>query len=150
MSPTANESVKEAQNMEHHGSAAKYALIWVVLMVLTLLTVFTGRMHIPNWGLELALAIATTKGALVVLYFMHLSEHQGANRVVFTVSVFFVALLILGSVGDIGTRFRLTNPPGSAYSDVPVGEFMQANFPEETPRNMNGNARDGDGPASSH
>ena len=140
MSPTANESVKEAQNMEHHGSAGKYALIWVVLMALTLLTVFTGRMHLPHWGLELALAIATTKGALVALYFMHLSEHQGANRIVFGVSILFVALMMIGSLGDIGTRFRLANSPGSVWTDMPPGEFIQANFPEEAPHSKVGGA----------
>jgi len=138
MSPIANESAKEAHQMEHHGGAGRYLLIWAVLMALTLLTVFTGRMHIPHWGLELALLIATTKGALVALYFMHLAEHQGANRIVFGVSVFFVALLIMGSVADIGTRFRLSNSPGSVQSDMPPGDFLQANFPEEQPRGPEG------------
>lgn len=115
----ANESRQEEHNMqEEHGGAGRYVLIWILLLVLTVVTVLTGRMHLPTFGLLLALVIATVKGSLVALYFMHLNEHRGANRLVFAVSIFFVVLLIGFSLMDLGTRFRLANPPGSQYSDL--------------------------------
>jgi cytochrome c oxidase subunit IV len=127
----ANESSKEASQMhqEHHSGPGKYVLVWVALMVLTLLTVFTGRMHLPNFGLLLALVIATVKGTLVALYFMHLAEHQGANRLVIGVSVLFVALLIIMPIADSATRFPLQNAPGSRLSDIPLTQdLLDAQF----------------------
>ncbi len=115
----ANESRQEERNMreEHHG-AGRYWLIWGLLLVLTAVTVATGRIHIPTWGLLLALVIATTKGTLVALYFMHLADHRGANRLVFAVSIIFVVLLLSIPMVDLGTRFRGATPPGSTYSDL--------------------------------
>ncbi|MCE9671979.1 cytochrome C oxidase subunit IV family protein [Myxococcus stipitatus] len=114
----ANESHQEEQNMEAHHGAGRYWLIWGVLLVLTIVTVVTGRMHLPSFGLLLALVIATVKGTLVTLYFMHLAEHRGANRLVFGVSILFVVLMLVIPMADLGTRFRAANPPGSQYSDL--------------------------------
>jgi cytochrome c oxidase subunit IV len=114
----ANESRQEEHNMQEHHGAGRYVVIWVVLLVLTIVTVLTGRMHLPSFGLLLALVIASVKGTLVALYFMHLSEHRGANRLVFGVSIAFVVLLIGFTLMDFGTRYRLSNPPGSQYSDL--------------------------------
>lgn len=115
----ANESRQEEHNMreEHHG-AGRYWVIWGALLVLTLVTVITGRMHLPSFGLVLALVIATVKGTLVTLYFMHLIDHRGANRLVFGVSIVFVMLMLAIPLLDLGTRFRGSNPPGSQYSDL--------------------------------
>jgi cytochrome c oxidase subunit 4 len=122
MSAMANESFKEDREMreEHHSGPGKYVLIWGVLMVLTVVTVLTGRMHLPTWGLALALVIASVKGALVALYFMHLAEHKGANRLVFGTSMLFVVLLLSITLFDLGTRFRPALPPGSTPIDFPV------------------------------
>ena len=75
-----------------------------------MVTVVTGRMHLPNFALALALVIATTKGTLVVLFFMHLWEHKGANRRHFAATLVFVLVLILGVFGDIGTRLTMSLP----------------------------------------
>jgi cytochrome c oxidase subunit 4 len=108
----ANESLNEEREMheEHHSGPKKYIFVWGALMVLTVVTVLTGRMHLPDWGLALALVIASVKGALVALYFMHLAEHHGANRLVFGTSMLFVVLLLVFTLMDIGTRFRPTLP----------------------------------------
>ena len=41
-------------------------------MVLTGLTVFVSFIELHDWNIVLALVIATIKGTLVVLFFMHL------------------------------------------------------------------------------
>jgi len=122
MSAMANESLKEEREMrqEHHSGPLKYILVWAALMVLTVVTVLTGRMHLPDWGLALALVIASVKGGLVALYFMHLSEHQGASRLVFATSMLFVVLLLSITLFDLGTRFRPTLPSGSTPPEWPV------------------------------
>ena len=128
MSAMANESLKEEHEMrgEHHSGPGKYVLIWGALMVLTVVTVLTGRMHIETGALALALVIASVKGALVALYFMHLAEHQGASRLVFATSMLFVVLLLLFTLFDMGTRFRPSLPPNSTPIEWPVETPGQA------------------------
>ena len=98
----------------HRSHVARYALVWVALMVLTFGTWWASRFHIPGgWGVLVALGIAGGKGALVALFFMHLWDQRGANRLVFLTSLVFVALLIGIIMTDNTTRFPLANPPGS-------------------------------------
>lgn len=122
MSAMANESFKEDREMreEHHSGPGKYVLIWVALMVLTVVTVLTGRMHFETGALALALVIASVKGALVALYFMHLAEHQGASRIVFVTSMLFVVLMLVFTLFDIGTRFRPALSNQSTPEEWPV------------------------------
>ena len=70
MSAMANESFKEDREMrqEHHSGPGKYVLVWGALMVLTLVTVFTGKMHIETGALALALVIAFLYGSWTALY----------------------------------------------------------------------------------
>lgn len=120
----ANESSQEAHNMQHHG-AGRYYLVWGALLVLTLVTVITGRMHIPNFALALALLIATVKGGLVLMFFMHLVDHKGANRLVMAVSFLFVLMMLIMPMADFATRFRPANPAGSRLSDLPDLNFIE-------------------------
>lgn len=131
----ANESHSEEKNMQEHHGSGRYWLVWVALIVLTLVTVVTGRMHLPDFGLLLALVIATVKGTLVLLFFMHLIEHKGANRLVMGVSVLFVVLMIIVPMADFATRFRGSNPPGSHLSDL-----KDLNFPETQADTKHGGA----------
>ena len=89
--------------------------VWVALLLFTALTVSLGRMHLAGgWGLVVALAIAVVKSALVVLFFMHLWDHGGANRLVLATTLVFVALLMTLVLVDNATRFPLANPPTEA------------------------------------
>ncbi len=104
----------EQQHVEHPSHVARYAIVWVALLVLTFATFGLSKLHIPGgWGVSVALGIASAKGALVALFFMHLWDQRGANRLVFLTSLVFVALLIGLTLSDNATRFRLSNPPGS-------------------------------------
>ena len=92
----ANENVS---GVEHerlaHSHAGRYAWVWIALVVFTFLTWGLSRLHLGGgWGVVVALSIAVTKGSLVALFFMHLWDQRGANRLVFVTSLVFVALLI--------------------------------------------------------
>jgi cytochrome c oxidase subunit 4 len=98
----------------HHSHVGRYALVWIVLLVLTITTWALSRLHVPGgWGVLIALGIATAKSALVALFFMHLWDQTGANRLVFLTSLVFVALLVVIILTDNSTRFPLANPPGA-------------------------------------
>jgi cytochrome c oxidase subunit 4 len=108
-------------SMSDHGSGAvttahshvgRYVLVWATLMGLTALTWGLSTVHIPGLaGVAVALAIASVKGALVALFFMHLWDQPGPNRLVLVTSLIFVALLISLPLLDNATRFPLANPP---------------------------------------
>jgi cytochrome c oxidase subunit 4 len=102
---------KEGAHEGGHG-IGRYALIWVILLVFTLLTIVTGRMDLGVANIFIALAIATTKATLVVLFFMHLWDTGGVNRLVFVVSVLFAVVLILGVFGDLMVRLPISLPNG--------------------------------------
>ena len=106
---------------EQHG-IKRYVIIWLILLVFTVLTVITGRfMDLGGFNIWLAMAIALTKATLVVLFFMHLYDEGGVNRMVFVVSLIFVAVLILGTFGDLMTRNPMTLP-----NEGPVGPIQSA------------------------
>jgi cytochrome c oxidase subunit 4 len=107
-------AMTEHERVGHHSHVARYVAVWIVLLVLTLTTWGVSRFHIPGgWGVLVALLIAVAKGGLVALFFMHLYDQQGANRLVFVTSLLFVALLVGIVLSDNSTRFKLANPPGS-------------------------------------
>jgi cytochrome c oxidase subunit IV len=100
-----------AQAEGHHG-IGRYAAVWILLLILTAVTVATGRMDMGAANIWVAMAIAVTKATLVVLFFMHLWDASSVNRMVFVVSVLFLVVLILGVFGDLLTRMPMTLPHG--------------------------------------
>jgi len=110
--PNAHESSAEEERVRHIG-AGRYYVVWIALLIFTALTLFTARgIHIPHpWALLVALAIAFAKATLVALFFMHLWDHGGANRLVLVTALVFLALLMGLTTLDNATRFQLTNPP---------------------------------------
>lgn len=117
----------------HHSHSTLYVVIYLVLLVLTGLTVWTGNTDSINealgsWSIVLALAIASVKGLLVALYFMHLSEASGTNKLVISTAVGFVILLIGLALADANWRFRYSNSPGSMQSDMPAQDLPRPDF----------------------
>ncbi len=95
-----------------HTHAGRYLVVWAALTALTALTWGLSTIHIPGFGgVAVALAIATVKGTLVALFFMHLWDQPGPNRLVLITSLVFVALLVTLPLLDNATRFPLANPP---------------------------------------
>ncbi len=92
--PGANVSGEESARLSH-SHAGRYAVIWIALVAFTFLTWALSRLHLGGgWGIVVALAIAITKSTLVALFFMHLWDQRGANRLVFVTALVFVSLLI--------------------------------------------------------
>ena len=75
--------------------------VLAALLGLTLITVATAGLDLGPANLFVALGIATTKAALVALYFMHLRWDRPFHAVVLIVAlaavVLFVALALLDS-----------------------------------------------------
>ena len=113
---------QDDEGAEAHGHGpGRYFVIWLLLLGFTLTTVVTGRMDLHGANLPLAVAIATIKATLVVLFFMHLWDSEGINRLVFSVSVVFVVVLLLGVFGDLLTRAVPALPTGAPATSIETG-----------------------------
>jgi cytochrome c oxidase subunit 4 len=112
----------ESVAVAHHSHVGRYAAVWVALLVLTAVTYSVSRVHLGHgWGVTVALLIALAKASLVALFFMHLWDQRGANRLVMGTSLLLAALLIGLIIADNATRFALANPPGSRPGSLPAG-----------------------------
>ena len=98
------------EHRQHVISIGIYVGIWAILMVLTAVTVFVSFIELHDWNIVLALTIATIKGTLVVLFFMHLFYSSKLTKVTVIASLFFLFLLLSLSMTDYLTRGWLTNP----------------------------------------
>ena len=108
-----------------HSHVGRYLAVWGALLALTAVTWGLSRFHIPGAaGVAVALAIASVKGALVALFFMHLWDQRGPNRLVLATSLVFVALLVLLTLLDNATRFPLANPPDAETAPARIREAI--------------------------
>jgi cytochrome c oxidase subunit IV len=108
-----------------HG-AGRYFFIWVILLVMTVLTVWTGYKDLGAFNLPLAMTIASIKATLVILFFMHMTEAAGANRLVFSASFVFLFVMIIGVFGDLWTRNPMTLPSSAPSTEGPEIEVIEA------------------------
>ena len=109
---------------EHAHGPGRYFVIWFVLLGFTALTVWTGHMDLGAANLPIAITIAAIKATLVVLFFMHLSDSHGSNRLVFVVSIIFVVVMMLGVFGDLLTRNPMSLPSGAPAFDISPESHM--------------------------
>lgn len=115
----AHDAHDKAGHGEHHEHSAKmYYVTAGVLYCLTILTFTLAKQNFGEWNFAIAMAIAFTKGMFVVLFFMHLWDQTGPNRLTMIIAVFFVLLLIALVIADVSTRYPLALPPGSFRSLV--------------------------------
>jgi cytochrome c oxidase subunit IV len=95
---------------EHVTPVRTYVIVGGVLLALTALTVAVsfvplGILHVP-----VALAIATAKAVLVVLFFMHVRHSGPITRLVIAVALIWLFILIAGTLDDYLTRSWLGVP----------------------------------------
>jgi cytochrome c oxidase subunit 4 len=101
-------SMASEEHGQHVISIGVYVGIWATLMFLTGLTVFVSFIELHDWNIVLALVIATIKGTLVVLFFMHLYYSSKLTKVTVIAAIFFLFLLLALSMTDYLTRSWLT------------------------------------------
>jgi len=73
-----------------------YFMVFGTLMVLTIVTVGVSYLHLPvHEAILVALFIATIKGSLVALFFMHLNHERKMIYWVLALTAVFFAVLLL-------------------------------------------------------
>jgi cytochrome c oxidase subunit 4 len=95
----------------HVLSVKLYAIIFGTLLLLTLSTTGVAFVDLGgSFNALVAVAIAIGKALLVVLYFMHLRYSSKLTWVFAAVGIFWLMLLVGGTMDDI-----LTREPGNNF-----------------------------------
>jgi cytochrome c oxidase subunit 4 len=88
----------------HVVPASLYVGIWAALMVLTLTTVLASFAELGPFNIVVALVIATIKGTLVVLFFMHLRYSPKLTIAAVIASIFFLFIMFSLTMTDYLSR----------------------------------------------
>lgn len=91
--------------MEKIISAKVYFTVWAALMCLTVTTALVSYLDLGAFSIVVALIIATLKGSLVVLFFMHAKYiNVKATALVILAGFFWLTILLLMTMTDYITR----------------------------------------------
>ena len=94
-----------SEHEEHHIlSYGKLLAVLAALLVLTLVTIGVSYLDFGFFNVPLALAIASTKVTLVLLFFMHLKYEGRAITLSFIATVIFLAIMITFTFWDVAFR----------------------------------------------
>jgi cytochrome c oxidase subunit IV len=91
---------------EHIVPPKVYVGIFLSLMVLTAATVAAAYVNLGPFNIVIALAIASVKATLVVLFFMHARYSPGRTHMVIIAAVFWLAIMLALTLSDYVTRDR--------------------------------------------
>src|SRR4051812_14201748 len=85
---------------KHKPSTTPYFIVFGLLLALTALTVWTSFFDLGPLNTPLALVIAVTKAALVILFFMHAIHSPPLTWVIILASVCFLMILLTLTLTD--------------------------------------------------
>lgn len=103
----------------HHVTPKKTLfMVFGVLIILTIVTALTAQIDLGVLNVPLAIAIASSKAALVALFFMALKYDNPVNGLVFTLGIIFVAIFLIFTMFDTAFRGDLGNVGTETISDI--------------------------------
>lgn len=122
-----SESSSHHEDHGHHGPhvmpLSMLFTIFGALIFFTLLTVAVGQFSLGKWEILITMMIATTKAILVAVFFMHLKYDRPFNAMIFSFSLFFVALFLGIVLMDVGAyKENLVPPSAPAAAAVETAE----------------------------
>jgi len=98
----------ETKNAAQHTKPGKeptgrsYVFVWVVLMIMTALTVMAASINLQKIAIIICLGIATFKSTLVLLYFMHLRyEDRQLVKLLMPIAITTLAIFIGLTYSDV-------------------------------------------------
>ena len=107
--------------------ATKYIATLVVLLILTAITVGASYIDFGSGNIVIALTIATIKGSIVALIFMHLLHDKPVNAVIGVAGFVFLGIFLMFDFIDVDSR---TNPqPINLHAPPPVTAPAAAGAP---------------------
>jgi cytochrome c oxidase subunit 4 len=92
------------EHAQHIVGPGVYVAILFALLVGTALTVWASYVDLGFWNPIIALAIATTKAVLVVLFFMHVKYSTKLTKLTIFSGIFMFLVLISMTLADYISR----------------------------------------------
>jgi cytochrome c oxidase subunit 4 len=92
------------EHAHHIVSPRVYVVILIALLIGTALTVWASFIDLGPWNPVIALAIATTKAMLVVLFFMHVWYSTKLTKLAIGAGIFMFLTLISLTLADYISR----------------------------------------------
>jgi cytochrome c oxidase subunit IV len=96
--------VSEHEHTEHIVPPGTYLAIILTLLFLTALTVAAAYVNLGRFNIVVALAIATVKATLVVLFFMHAKYSPKRTKLVIMAGIFWLIILLFMTLSDYASR----------------------------------------------
>ena len=100
-----------------------YLMVFGALAVLTVVTVLVSYLDVSvGAAVTIALLIATVKGSLVALFFMHLSHEKKAIYWVLMLTALFFLFLIFIPIGTFADHTGTDNQPAPVNDHAEAGQ----------------------------
>ncbi|WP_462137152.1 cytochrome C oxidase subunit IV family protein [Candidatus Mycalebacterium sp.] len=101
---------ENAKHDNHSHGIRQYVIVWVTLMALTALTVWSASKNLGGYlNITVAMVIASVKAGIVALYFMHLKFEDKLTWVYAIYPLFLLSLLIGFTIFETFTRIPAVN-----------------------------------------
>jgi cytochrome c oxidase subunit IV len=88
----------------HQAPLTAYFVVFFVLMILTVVTVWVSRIDLGALNTTVAMAIAITKATVVILWFMHVIHSPRLTWIVVISSFIWLAMMFVLFFADYATR----------------------------------------------
>jgi cytochrome c oxidase subunit 4 len=97
-----------------------YGAVWLGLLVLTVITVKVSYYDFGVANLLVAMAVATVKASLVVLFFMHLKYDEKFNAIIFVGCLTFLSIFFVLTLADTMERGKVDPLEARSLKPVPA------------------------------
>ncbi len=94
----------------HHPTLGTYLAVFVALIVLLIVTVAVAEMDFGRFSFPVAVAVASIKAVLIIMFFMHVRYSPPLIWLVSCAGFFWLAILFTLTLADYFTR--ATQPLG--------------------------------------
>jgi cytochrome c oxidase subunit 4 len=84
-----------SEHTNHISSYKSHIVVLLCLIILTVLTVVITSVHLGPFNTAAAMLIASAKGAIILLYFMHLKFDEKIYRFMVTLVLAIYAVVII-------------------------------------------------------
>jgi cytochrome c oxidase subunit IV len=123
----------ESQHTNHVTPLKVYLTVATLLFVFTGLTVAISKVHLGPWNAIVALAIASIKGLLVALFFMHLFYDKKIYALIVGTAFVILAIFIGLTMADVLRRGDIYEKQASPIN--PQAKIYKQNgaMPSATP-----------------
>ena len=108
-------STHSTKEKEHILPIKTYLAVAVGLFILTVITVGISFIKLGGWNAVVAFGVASIKGLLVAMFFMHLLYDKKINLVIFIVALLFLGVFIALTMFDV-----LLRGPINEMTDEPI------------------------------